>query len=239
MDSSSPLLDLQDLDLVCDRLRAEREALPERAALRSLEERAPVVDAAHAALVERRGGIAGTEHELGAEVAEVAGHAKAVEEKLYSGSVRAPKELSALQEEIRILRARQAEIEGREMALLEEIEQVEDEIARNRKARASLSVEARAVIAALRNAEAAIDAELEQIGAVRTSRLAGVAPEWIATYEKLRGRERLRGRAVARLADGGCSGCHMKLPVLEYNTMKARPAEALLLCVHCGRMLVR
>jgi uncharacterized protein len=235
----SPLLDLQELDLVCDRLRADRAALPERAALRLLEEKAPVLDAAHEALRAQRGGLAESEHGLSAEVAELAARAKTVEATLYSGTVRVSKELSALQEEIRLFRVRQAEIEVREMALLEEIDRVEGEIAENRASRAALSAEARAVIAALRKGEAAIDVELTKLGGEREAKLAAVSSGLLATYDKLRDRERLHGRAVARLADGGCSGCHMKLPVLEYNTMKAQPQDALLLCVHCGRMLVR
>lgn len=239
MQPTSPLVDLQDLDLTCDRLRADRAALPERAALRLLEDRAPIVDAAHAELLERRSGLAATEHGLSAEVAELAARTRTVETTLYSGTVRVSKELSALQEEIRLFRARQAEMELREMALLEEIDRVEGEIGENRAARSALSAEAKAVIAALRKGEAAIDAELAKLDAARADRLAAVSPALIVTYDKLRARERLHGRAVARLAEGGCSGCHMKLPVLEYNNMKAQPADALLICVHCGRMLVR
>jgi len=233
------LLELQDLDLAGDRLRAERAALPERGALAALESRAPGIDADHAALARRRVGLAGAEHDLETEVAAMAARAKGVETTLYSGSVKVPKELSALQEEIRLFRVRQAEIEGRELALLEEIESTEGAMAGNRAAREALRVESEALAAALRKGEEAIDAELAGLATARAGKLVAIPPEVLAAYEKLRGRERLAGRVVARLADKGCSGCRMTLPVLDYNRMKAMPEDALLACTHCGRLLVR
>jgi predicted nucleic acid-binding Zn-ribbon protein len=41
------------------------------------------------------------------------------------------------------------------------------------------------------------------------------------------------------MTDGGCGGCRMRLPVIEYNRMKAEPEDALIACTHCGRVLVR
>ena len=61
----------------------------------------------------------------------------------------------------------------------------------------------------------------------------------LAEYARLRTRDRLAGRAAAPLEQGSCGGCRVKLPVLDYNTMKAKPADALLLCPRCGRVLVR
>ena len=61
----------------------------------------------------------------------------------------------------------------------------------------------------------------------------------LAEYDRLRTKERLGGRAAARLADGSCEGCRVRLPVLEYNKMKAEPEDALLCCPRCARVLVR
>lgn len=235
----SPLLDVQGFDLARDRLGAERAALPERAAILASRATAEQLDGDHGLLIERRRALADSEHGLGDEVAAVAARAKGVEATLYSGSVRVSKELTALQEEIRLHRVRQSELETRELELLEAIEQAEREMAENRAAHARIRAELTSLAEALSVAEQAIDAELAKLVDARQGLVVGIPPEILTAYEKLRARERLVGRAAVPIVDGGCAGCHMKLPVLEYNRMKSKPEDALLLCVHCGRILVR
>jgi len=235
----APLLEGQEIDLASDRLVERRRTLPEREQLRACHARIETLDAAHAELVARREALARSEHGLADEVAEVASHAKTSEDTLYSGTVRASKELTALQEEIRLIRTRQTGLEEQEMALLEEIDALEHAMDENRAARAAAEAEETALRAAIADAEGEIDAELGALAGQRVERIAGLPEEIVATYERLRGKEKLGGRAAAPLADGGCGGCRVRLPVLEYNTMKAQPEDALLLCPRCGRVLVR
>lgn len=239
MSSLAPLLDVQNLDLARDRLGSQRESLPERRSLGELAARLLDLDRAHASLGDRRSGLAHTEHGLGAEVSAIAERARTVEATLYSGTVRAAKELLSLQEEIRLFRVRQSEIEGREMTLLEEIDRTEHEIAANRRDRTVLEGEMQVLEASLAAAEAAIDAELAALAESRRVRIQDVPPALVADYEKLRGRERLAGRAVAQLVEGDCSACRMKLPRLELSRIKAQADDALVHCVHCARILVR
>ncbi|MBY0401568.1 hypothetical protein K2X89_14830 [Myxococcota bacterium] len=235
----TPLLDVQGLDLACDRLGLERAKLPARAAILEAQAAIERLAGAHGLLVERRRALAESEHGLGAEVAAVAARAKGVETTLYSGTVRVSKELTALQEEIRLFRVRQSELETRELELLEEIEQAEREMAGNRAEDSRVRGDMKSLTEALAVAEAAIDTELAKLTLARQGLVASLPSEILTTYERLRSRERLVGRAAAPIVDGGCSGCHMKLPVLEYNRMKSKPEDALLLCIHCGRILVR
>lgn len=235
----SPLLEIQAFDLAGDRLAREWAALPEREALRLSEVAIGGLDEIHGKLLAQRSQLAQTEHGLGADVAAVAARAKGVETTLYSGTVRIPKELSALQAEIRGFKAQQSDLEGRELALLEEIDRAETEIAENRSARDRITAEMKALEQSLAAAEQAIDAERAKLGLARSGLAAGMPSEILVAYERLRTRERLVGRAAAAIVEGGCEGCHMKLPVLEYNRMKSKPEDALLLCVHCGRILVR
>ncbi len=234
-----PLLDIQTFDLASDRLGRERMSLPEREALRLSKNAVDHLDETHATLLEQRSALARSEHGLGSDVAAVAARAKTVEKTLYSGTVRIPKELSALQAEIRGFRVQQSELEGRELALLEEIDRAETEIAKNRSAHDRITAEMKALEQSLTAAEQAIDTERARLDQERRGKAGDVPSEILVTYEKLRTRERLVGRAAAPIVEGGCEGCHMKLPVLEYNRMKSKPEDALLLCIHCGRILVR
>jgi predicted nucleic acid-binding Zn-ribbon protein len=235
----SPLLDVQALDLERDALAERRRTLPEREALRRAHARAGELDADHAALLERRDALTRSEHTLATEVAEVARHAKESEDTLYSGSVRVAKELASLQEEVRLIRAKQSGLEEQEMTLLEEIDGLESAMRANREEREALDVETARLEAALRAAESEIDAQVAGLVEKRAGQLGGIPAPVLAEYERLRGKERLHGRAAAPLAGGNCGGCRVQLPVLEYNKMKAQPEDALLVCPHCARILVR
>jgi predicted nucleic acid-binding Zn-ribbon protein len=235
----SPLLDVQALDLESDQLIERHRTLPERTELERASRRIATLDGTHAVQVERREALSSAEDALGAEVTEVAAKAKEVEEVLYSGSVKVPKELEALQEEIRLIRVRQSGLEEKEMALLEEIEQTDGEMDANRAEKAEQSDLCTSFEATIRAAEEEIDGELTVLSGKRAEMAARVPGPILAAYERLRENERLAGRGAARLIDGSCGGCHVKLPVLEYNRMKAEPPDALVFCVYCGRVMVR
>jgi len=221
------------------RLRRRRRELPEREALRGCHARATSLDGEHATLQEQRAALGVSERSLSGEVAAVAAKSKEVEVTLYSGSVRVPKELSSLQEEIRLLRAKQSELEGREMELLEEIERLDGELRANRASRTGSDAEAAALEAAIARTEAEIDAELALLGRQRGEKTPGLPASVLAEYDRLRAREQLAGRAAAPLTAGACGGCHVRLPVIEFSRLKAQPEDALLCCVRCGRILVR
>lgn len=235
----SSLLEVQELDLASDQRSARRRSLPEREALQQCQARALSLDAAYALLIERREGLRLGEHALAAEVAALASKVKTVDDTLYSGTVRVSKDLLALQEEIRLLRGKQSGLEEREMELLEEIDQTESEMAENRAGRSRSDAEADGLRMAIRKAEGEIDSELAQLAEQRARKAASVPSVILSEYERLRGQQRMLGRAAAPLAEGSCGGCRIKLPVHEYNRMKAMPDDALLCCTRCGRVLVR
>jgi len=235
----SALLEVQALDLAGDQLLRRRETLPEQARLAEIQAQRAPLDTAYAELLARREERGVAERALAQEVAALATRIQQAEDTLYSGSVRVPKELSGLQEEIRSLRARQTELEDQEMALLEEIERDERAMAENRAALEASRLEAARLEDALHAAQAEIDAELARLTDQRHPMTSDIPAPILVEYERLRARPRLAGRAAAPLAAGSCGGCHVKLPVMEYSRLKAEPEDTALCCSHCGRLLVR
>jgi len=233
------LLALQDVDRARDRLAQERAALPERAAIERTDGDVRALDAALADLLARRSALADAEHALDLDAASMAARARKVETELYSGHVRVAKELAALQAEMQGFRDRQSAIEERELALLDEIDQLERTIDGRRAEHARLETERSALAGALVAAEGVIDAEVARLGRERERETIALPAAVLAAYEKLRSRDRHAGRVVAELAAGACSGCRMRLPVQIHHQMLAEPEDALLLCVHCGRILLR
>jgi predicted nucleic acid-binding Zn-ribbon protein len=66
---------------------------------------------------------------------------------------------------------------------------------------------------------------------------ADVPAELGALYEQLRAR--LGGVAAAPLVNGRCGGCHLALPATEVARLRKEPAETLVRCEQCERILVR
>lgn len=235
----SPLLEIQQLDRARDALLERRASLPERAEKAKVEERVARVDAAHGDLEREQAELGRQEHALAEQVGEVAARAKQAEDTLYGGTVKAAKDLAALQGEIDGIRASQSELEEQEMTLLEEMDRVEGAMGENRRAREEVMAELGSVDARLKAEEASIDGEVAELGRQKQVHAKGLPATVVSAYESLRGNARLRGVAAAAFTERGCGGCKMQLPRLEATRMREQPEDALLHCENCGRLLVR
>jgi predicted nucleic acid-binding Zn-ribbon protein len=235
--SFDDLLAVQDHDTAVDRLRHRRDTLPERAALASAQERIGSVDAAFTEAASRRDDVRRRQRALEDEVATIDGKIKQAQEKLYSGSVRAPRELQALEADVRALRRHKSEVEDRLLEAMEELEPLEAEAARLETEWTRLAGEAGELEEAIAGQTGVIDAELTAEQARRDEVAARVEPGVIRLYEQLRAKN--GGVGVARLVHGACDGCHLRLPATELDRIKHQPPEAVIRCDQCGRILVR
>ena len=233
------LLDVQALDLERDALLARRAALPERQTLRDLAARATELDQAHARCLQERGAVNRQERDWANQVEDLAVKAQELEDKLYSGTVKATKELEALQEEVRGTRERQGEFESSQMETLEEIDRLDAEGVDNRKAREQVDTDASATRDGLARAEVLIDEELGVLAGRCEHHRQDVPSTILVEYDRLRGKERLGGRAAAELAGGTCGACRVRLPVIEYNRIRNEPDDVLAHCPRCSRVLIR
>jgi predicted nucleic acid-binding Zn-ribbon protein len=238
MSEVHPLIEAQRLDLYADALRARRAALPERAACAEKETALRALDAARAELEARRAAIAHEERRIETVVADIDAKAHDVETKLYSGTVKAIKELEALQHELQEGRRRQAEQEAAELALMEQAEELDARAAALEAERTALDGalgELRTRLAAL---EADLDGELARAVETRASALAPVDPVLVRRYETLRAAPPIRGRAVVRIEGDVCAGCRSSLPIAFASELHGKPAGTTVACPRCGRILV-
>lgn len=230
------LLAVQALDLTIDQLRHRRSHLPERAELTALETEATRLAGEFRAAVAARDEVAAKESALEKDIETAEQRIAQIDKRMYSGEVSASKDLQAMATEIGHLKARVSEIEDAALAALDEREPLDAAVAAL-EARAGGMVESGGRLrAAIAEAEAAIDAELAAEVQQRTDAAAGLDPDLLAEYERLRGR--LGGIGVARLEHGTCMGCRMKLPATELDRIKHQPPDALVHCDQCGRILV-
>jgi predicted nucleic acid-binding Zn-ribbon protein len=231
------LLEVQALDTASDQLRHRRQHLPERLELADRHAQLAELETRVQAVQGERDAIAASEKRLEDEIALVSDRAKAADQRLYSGTVNIPRELTALQDDIDSLQRRQRQLEDQELELMEQAEPLDAALAELATVRAEIDRDAVKLSAAVAEVEAEADAELADIAAKRESAIDGVPTELLGEYERLRGA--LGGIGVARLNGNRCEGCHLALSAVDVDRIRHEPDDALVHCTECSRLLVR
>lgn len=231
------LLDLQAHDTTADQVRHRRATLAERDELVSIAAEADRLAAARDDAAERRAELAREEKRFEDEAQSVESKASSERDRLYDGSVTAPKELQAIQVEIDGLRRRQSELEDEALALMERIEPIDAELAEIDRRLDDLGQRRAEATARLQAGEAEADDELATVVAERAELAAGLDPAVLATYEEVRAAQ--GGVAVCRLVGSTCEGCHLGLSAVELDRVKHAGADELVYHDECGRILVR
>lgn len=232
------LLDLQKVDLARDRLNERKEHLPERAELADAEARIAAARAEIARIQNDADTLEREERRVEEEVRLIEEKIAAEEHKMYSGQVINPKELSALQDEVDMLKRRKAPLEEKGLEELEARDQLLAQRARLEEEMAELAREASEVQRKIAEAESAIDRELAAEDERRAAVLPKIAPDALEQYESLR--ETKKGIGVGALENGVCTACREALSAVEIDRIKrkARDGEWLFRCEHCRRLLV-
>lgn len=232
------LLAVQDHDTHLDQLRHRRDTLPERAELESQSDELARLDTAVADAESRKGALVTQQRRLEDEVARLEAKVSEVDDTLYrSGTITSPKEAQALSDELDSLRKRQRHLEDDVLALMEQIEPIDAELAELGEQREQLGARMDGTRSALARGEGEVDAEIQEVEALRTTAASGIDAAQLAEYEQLR--KQLGGIAVARLSSGTCGGCNLTLSAVERDRLKGLSPDEAAYCEECGRLLVR
>jgi predicted nucleic acid-binding Zn-ribbon protein len=230
------LLEVQALDTAADQLRHRREHMPERAELADRNGKLAELEARANEVQGQRDAISASEKRLEDEIALVTEKAKGADQRLYSGTVNVPRELTALQDEITSLQRRQRQLEDQELELMEQAEPLDAALGELSATRDALDADAVKLSAAVAESEATIDRELIEVVGKRSAAVDGIPTELLTEYESLRGA--LGGIGVARLSGNRCEGCHLSLSAVDVDRIRHEPDDALVHCTECGRLLV-
>ena len=231
------LLEVQDHDTAIDQLRHRREHLPERAQLRAVESRLSVLDQRTKQVRTQRDELGSRQAALEQQIDASKARRSELERRMFAGQVTAPRELQAMDEEVKHLARHISELEDREIEIMEALEPIDAQLQMAETERVSLEEQAVQLRDTIGISEASLDAELSTQVAVRDEVAAGLPPDLVARYEQLR--KRLGGTGAARLVQGSCSGCHLTLPAMEVDRIRKAPPGAIITCDQCGRILVR
>ncbi|MDO5628825.1 MAG: C4-type zinc ribbon domain-containing protein [Mobilicoccus sp.] len=229
------LLDLQAIDTRLAQIAHRVNTLPEATALRATTDEMGVLDSeitrAKVALDDVRREVDKAE----ADVALVRERAARNQSRLDAGQGTA-KDLQALQHELESLARRQAELEEVELDVMERVEEAEKRLATVSERRAPLDArraeEESARDAALRE----LDDEKSGLERQRGDVAGGVGAELLGLYEKIRD---ATGMGAAELRERRCEGCRLELMAADIDRIRKTPAETVVRCEECRRILVR
>lgn len=231
------LLQVQEHDTAVDRLRHRRDHLPELAELRVTEDELSRLEATLADVEATAVEAARTQRRLEGELSLLESKLTDLNAKLYSGVVSAARELQAMQHEAATMRERRAALEDEVLEAMGEHETIDEQLAGLRARRDDLDARGAALRAAVAEAQAEVDRELAVESAARAEAAAAIPADVASLYEQLRAH--LGGVAAAPLVNGRCGGCHLALPATELDRMRKEPADSLVRCEQCERILVR
>jgi predicted nucleic acid-binding Zn-ribbon protein len=227
-------MELQGVDSQEEVLKKELACLSEREELGSLETELTKRKQSYQVIEGKIKENQSRQKRLEDEEALLEGKIKREEDRLYSGRITNPKELSGIEAEVRSLKAKQDQIETQILICLEEGEGLRKESNQLSQSINRLESEAQKVRERLVSRESDLRSRMEELGQKRAELRAVVLEEHLQLYDKLRVER--GGLAVAFLLDGVCRGCHMTLPA--YRVDKMEDKTAIYRCDFCKRLLV-
>jgi len=236
-DAQLRLLELQALDSALDRLAHRRRSLPELASIDELRIRlGRLRDEIVVAETEDRD-LGREQNRIDADVDVVRQRMARDQQRLDTGAVNSPKELENLSSEIGSLHRRQADLEDAELAVMEQRETLQRQLAALVAERDGLGVELAAAEQRRDSAFAEIDADAASTTEQRAKIAAELAEDLLALYERIRASS--GGVGAAALAKGRCEGCHLQMTPVDLSSARAAAPDEVLRCEECRRILVR
>ncbi|MCX4551429.1 C4-type zinc ribbon domain-containing protein [Streptomyces sp. NBC_01387] len=231
------LLDVQSLDVRLSQLAHKRKSLPEHAEIDSLTKDLTQLRDLLVAVRTEESDTAREQTKAEQDVDQVRQRSARDQQRLDSGAVSSPKDLENLQREITSLAKRQGDLEDVVLEVMERRESAQER-ATELTERVG-SVEGKVADATARRDAAAgeIDREVATLTKEREVVAASVPADLMKLYEKLRVQQ--GGVGAARLYQRRCEGCRLELNITEVNEVKAAPADSVLRCENCHRILVR
>ncbi len=228
MSLAKTLYDLQQIDL---NIQKEQETLDD--INRQLGESEALIQAKEALKAEKKH-LAETEKQqkdLEYEIDELRNSIKKLNDKLYGGKEKNPKELVSLEKELEIFKTNLRQKEDDLLDLMTEIESVQDKIKFQSERLGNLEEEWRQEQKELTQRQAKVKSRLSELGRTRQTLASDIAKQTLELYEGIRVR---KGQAVAKIEQGRCQGCRLNLAV---NELQRARAGDLIQCSSCGRIL--
>jgi predicted nucleic acid-binding Zn-ribbon protein len=222
------LYDLQQIDLDIQR---EQEALDDISRQLGESEALLKAKAELLAAQEHVAEMGKQQRDVEWEIEELRNSITQVNDKLYGGATKNPKELVSLEKEVGIFKAKLRQKEDNLLDLMAEIETTQDKIKSDSERVKKLEGESQREQRALTKRQAGVKGRLSDLSQKRQALAAEITSQTLELYESVRLR---KGQAVVKVEQGRCHGCHLNLSI---NELQRARAGAVTQCSSCGRIL--
>jgi len=155
------------------------------------------------------------------------------EQRLYSGTVTNPKELSALQQEVQRLRAQQNRQEEITLEMMESTESLQEMAQRKAKLLQQAEEDWSKGNTALVTRRDQLETRRQELQTKRTQFTVSIDAELLKRYDAMRRSK--QGRAVSKVEQNSCQWCRVILTASELQ--RVRISTELQMCSNCGRIL--
>jgi hypothetical protein len=230
------LLAVQDLDTSMTQMEHRRDHLAGTSGLAAVEAELAGLVAEHADAAERRAVLTATQKGLEEQIAGVTARRDLVEKRLYAATSSSSRDLQAMNEEVKHLTDRRADFEELELEAMLEADPIDAELAALRERMAPLEARAKELHEQVEQERLELDAAIASAAGTRAAEAAQLPTVLSDRYETLRAR--LKGTGAARLIGSHCDGCHLELPSMEVERIRALPPGEVATCEQCGRILI-
>ena len=168
-----------------------------------------------------------------AEVEKQRNKIKQAEASLYGGSVRNPKELQDLQNDVASLKRHLATLESREIEAMMMFESAEKEFNSVKEELDKVQTVVTSQHSRLHAETDTLQKDIERLESERKAVVSDLSSTHLQAYDQLR--ERKRGTAVATILESSCGACGGALTAAQLQS--ARSAPQFFYCPTCGRIL--
>jgi len=153
------------------------------------------------------------------------------ENKLYSGTVKNPKELTSLQHEVDVLKSRRNQLEDETLETMDQVELATTSVT-------TLENELKRLKVDWNSQQQQLSADMDQLKTTlsdlkhkRQQLSAKIDPSIVEFYQELK---KQKGTGVAKIEQGICCGCRISLSTAELQQARS---GTLVKCSSCGRIL--
>jgi len=171
------------------------------------------------------------QHSAEWEIDDMVNKLTAAEKKLYSGSIKNPKELTSLQYEVEGLKVKRSQLEDKALEIMSQVELAEAGVT-------TKSSELEKLKAEWQSQQQQLSGEMERLKSIiselkhkRELLAANIDPKAIEFYGELK---KQKQTAVAKVEQGICRGCRISLATTQLQRARG---DSLVQCSSCGRIL--
>ncbi|KUO16255.1 hypothetical protein AQJ91_37180 [Streptomyces dysideae] len=159
------------------------------------------------------------------------------QQRLDSGAITSPKDLENLQHEIASLAKRQGDLEDIVLEVMERRESAQERAAELTERVGSVQGKIDDATSRRDAAYEALDGEAATATKEREVIAGAIPADLLKLYDKLRAQQ--GGVGAAKLYQRTCQGCRQELSITDINEIRKAPADTVVRCENCRRILVR